>query len=342
MFKLDLSHFKIGKIKLEKNSILVIIAVAAIIITAGLMFADKNSISLAFLKGGMSPQKIAESSIEYINTTILSGGTTASLVSVSEESGVVKMRANIGGTEYDLYATKDGKFLFPEAINMAPKEADNSSNTEAVKKTCESLEKSENPELQAFVVSQCPYGLQMQRVLAKVIEGIPSLASNIKVRYMGTVSNGTLSSMHGEEEAQENMRQICIREEQASKYWKYVSCYMQAGKTDNCLASTGVDTAKLNACVADSGRGLAYAKTDADLTTQYSIKGSPTLIVDGAEVSEFDFGGRTAESVKSIICCSMTDQPQSCSAELDTSSAASSFSTSYTSSSGSNASANCQ
>ena len=77
--------------------------------------------------------------------------------------------------------------------------------------------------------------------------------------------------MHGPEEAQENLRQICIREEQPAKYWNYISCYMKKttataasgmplGDSTGCQASTGVDTAKLNACVSDPSRGLAYAK----------------------------------------------------------------------------------
>jgi len=40
--------------------------------------------------------------------------------------------------------------------------------------------------------------------------------------------NNTIKSMHGAAEAQENLRQICIREEQSGKYWDYVRCYIEA------------------------------------------------------------------------------------------------------------------
>jgi hypothetical protein len=35
------------------------------------------------------------------------------------------------------------------------------------------------------------------------------------------VKNGKIASMHGDEEAKENLRQICIREEQKDKYWLF-------------------------------------------------------------------------------------------------------------------------
>ena len=91
--------------------------------------------------------------------------------------------------------------------------------------------------------------------------------------------------MHGPEEGAENLRQICIREEQPAKYYNYLACYMQKttatassgmplGDSTSCQASTGVDTAKLNACVADPSRGLAYAQKDFDLDTKYNVQGS--------------------------------------------------------------------
>ena len=40
---------------------------------------------------------------------------------------------------------------------------------------------------------------------------------------------------------------------------------MPLGDSPSCQASTGVDTAKLNACVSDPSRGLAYAQKDFDL-----------------------------------------------------------------------------
>ncbi|MEK7658681.1 MAG: heavy-metal-associated domain-containing protein [Patescibacteria group bacterium] len=191
------------------------------------------------------------------------------------------------------------------------------------------LEKSDNPVLEAYVVSRCPFGIQMQRIMADVVKNIPSLANNVKVRYMGAVSNGTISSMHGSAEAQENLRQICLREEQPNKYWSYVSCQMKSGDTTGCETTAGVDASKLNVCVSDSSRGLVYAQKDFDLNSKYQVQGSPTLILNGQQVSEFNFGGRTSDAVKSVICSGFNNQPGSCSTKLTTANAATSFSATY-------------
>ena len=208
---------------------------------------------------------------------------------------------------------------------QAQQQVDSNQQAQAPK----TLEKSDNPVLEAYVVSRCPFGLQMQRIMADVAKNIPSLANNMKVRYMGAVSNGAITSMHGNAEAQENLRQICLREEQSAKYWPYVSCQMKSGDTTGCEAPTGVDSARLSACVSDSSRGISYAQKDFDLNSKYQIQGSPTLILNGSQVSEFDFGGRTAEAVKSVICNGFNSQPGSCSTKLTTANAATSFSATY-------------
>lgn len=330
--------------KMSKNTMLIGVAVIAIIIVGVLILADGKSFSIpGFGKSDDAKAKIA---IEYLNKNVLSGQ-TASLEGVSRESGLIKIKLKIGETAYDSYISNDGKLLFAQAIEIkagdekAAAGTDTTDTTKETAKTCEDLKKTDKAELEAFVVSQCPFGLQMQRVLADVVKNAPALASNIKVRYMGEVANGKITSMHGDKEAQENLKQICIREEQASKYWAYVSCYMKAGETDSCLTSTGIDKAKLTKCTTDANKGLAYAKVDFDLNTKYSVTGSPTLILNGESVSEFDFGGRTSDALKSVICCGSKTQDASCSKTLSKESAASSFSETYSSGTGSTGAANC-
>jgi len=339
--------------KLDKNSLLIGIAIIGIIATGALILAnEKYPGVLKFNFGsGLSNEAIAKKSVDYLNNSVLNGQATASLVSTSEESGLVKLKIKVNNKEFDSYATKDGRFLFPEAFKMEtvatdntqqPAAQNNQPSAEQQKQTCDTLAKADKPILQAFVVSKCPFGLQMQRILADVVKNAPSLAPNIQVVYMGSISNGTLTAMHGTAEAQENLRQICIRDEQAGKYWNYISCHIQKGDVDECLASAGVDKNKVTSCMSDNSRGLAYAKKDVDATEKYNVTGSPTLILGEANVSEFDFGGRTSEAIKTMICCASNSKPSVCSTQLNTSSAASSFSTTYSSglTTGSN-SANC-
>lgn len=191
-------------------------------------------------------------------------------------------------------------------------------------------------------MSQCPYGVQMQRILSEVVKNIPSLATDIKVEYIGAVEEGKITSMHGDAEAQENLRQICIREEQADKYWNYIACHIKKGDVESCLASANVNTTQLNTCLTDAAKGLKYAAADFNSQDEYNVSGSPTLFLNGEKVSEFDFGGRTAEALKTLLCCGFNSTPDLCSQKLTEDSAATGFSETYAGSGSSSGSGGCE
>ena len=229
--------------------------------------------------------------------------------------------------------TPDGKYLIlgqviPTSKNIAQQQ-DNQQDQQKPKATCEDLKKEDTPELDAFVVSYCPFGLQMQRVLTKLVEEVPELKDYIHIKYICSISDGKITSMHGEKEAQEDLRQICIREEQPDKYWEYLTCFIKDDNYTACLDSTGVDTTKLNECMNDSSKGLAYAQEDFDLQKKYSVSGSPTLILNGNRVSEFDFGGRSANAVETLLCCGFNNEPDACNTNATEEQAATSFSETY-------------
>ncbi len=335
--------------KLDKNTMLVGVAVIGVIVVGVLIYANSNSgfsLSNLNLGFGMSKDQIAQKTIDYINNNDLSDS-PVSLSSVSEESGMIKIKIKIGANEFDSYVTKDGKLLFPNVpINMA-ENADTGEDQPAAL-TCDTLEKTAESQLEAFIVSKCPFGLQMQRMIADAVKNIPDLDKYVKVRYIGAVSGDSITAMHGTEEATENLRQICIRDEQRSKYWNYISCHIKAGDVNSCLSSASIDQSKLTACMGDKNRGVAYAKADFDLSDGYNATGSPTLVLNGAEISEFApdgssiFGGRTSDELKTIICCASESKPGFCSTQLNTAQAATNFSETYEGSGGSSgAAANC-
>lgn len=198
---------------------------------------------------------------------------------------------------------------------------------------CINMTKSDQPLLQAFVVSKCPFGLQMQRIMADMIDQSSEMEEYLIVRYIGSVDeeNNTIKAMHGDVEAQENLRQICIREEQPDKYWDYVRCYMREGKTADCLESVSVDVDELNSCTNDTSRGLVYSQEDFDLASKFKITGSPTMLMNDQIVKESDFAtnttnGRSPEAVKDLLCCGFNEEPSFCSRELNESRAATMFS----------------
>ena len=323
--------------KFKKILIPIAIIIAGIFIAGAFVYINQGKIGEPVSEEGLSAQQIAEKAIDYINKNkdTLTGGNTASLLNIAEEGSIYKIRLKVGENEFDSYVTKDGKYLFPGGYNLEEETKEESSTEQPKKMTCEDIKKVEKPFLEAFVVSKCPYGLQMQRILNEIVKNIPSLAGNIRVEYIGAIENGKITSMHGDEEAQENLRQICLREEQQDKYWKYIDCHIKKGDIESCLTGAGVDKSKLDGCMNDNSRGIKYAKADFDLGGKYQVSGSPTLILEGEKVSEFDFGGRTAQAVKTLLCCGFQNLPDICSQKLTEEQAATGFSETYSQSSGS-------
>jgi hypothetical protein len=338
---IDFNSIKNAIVKnINRNNILIAVAVIGIAVTGGLIYLNSNpgfSFPVIF---GMSDSQIAQKAIDYINSNNLASS-PASLVSAVAESGLVKVKIKIGDTEFDSYATRDGKLLFPQAFDMIGKASTDAagqspSPAQTAEEIIASIQKSDKPTLEAFVVARCPFGLQMQRMIADAVKNIPSLAQYVKVEYFGSVSGNTITSMHGDAEAQENLRQICIREEQPAKYWNYVSCQMKTGDTAGCQTSTGINSTALTACVSTPSRGVAYAQKDFDLATKYGVTGSPTLVVNGLTVPEYTsdnqpvFGSaRSSDEIKTIVCDASNTQSAFCSTKLNTAQAATSFSQTY-------------
>lgn len=265
-------------------------------------------------------ETLRKKTIPDVIAKMVGAGTKVTINPLKNTNGIYEFELLIGegdkAQKYTSYITKDGKILFTSGIKLSDLEK-KTNQAEAKKLTCEDLNKVETAKLTAFVVADCPYGLQMQRVFKVALNEQPALASNLEVRYIGSIENNKITSMHGDKEAQENLKQICIREEQKNLYWPYVSCYMQEGKSEDCSITAGLDTIGLQTCMTDETKGIAYAQKDFDLASKYQIGSSPTLLLNDKQiVSEFDFGGRVANSLKQIVCCGSKTQGDYCKTDL--------------------------
>jgi FKBP-type peptidyl-prolyl cis-trans isomerase 2 len=154
------------------------------------------------------------------------------------------------------------------------------------------------PTLQTFVMSYCPYGIQMEKSVLPAYKLLKNKA-NFEIRFVSY-------TMHGEKEETENKRQACIREEQSSKFWAYLECFLEDGNASRCIEEVGIDSAKLDTCM--STKAEDYLAVDKELNTKYGVQGSPTTILDETEAKIT----RTPEGVKSAVCNAFTDKPSEC------------------------------
>ncbi|MCX6791151.1 MAG: hypothetical protein NTV62_03105, partial [Candidatus Gribaldobacteria bacterium] len=183
------------------KNLIIGVLVLILLVMAGYMVWATNMVNY------VSKEKASQKALDYINKEMLGGKFTAEVSGkVEEDKGIYqlyKFKIKIDGQEIPsfVYVTRDGKILFPESAVLQP-----ASSTPAVAKpvTCDSVKKADQPMLEAFIVSNCPYGLQMQRVLAEIVKADSTIANNFKIEYMGAIEGGKITSMHGDKEAQEN------------------------------------------------------------------------------------------------------------------------------------------
>lgn len=303
--------------KITKFLIPIAVVIAALIIAQVLYY-----ISGTRIPGVLSSKEAAERAINYINSVALNGQATASLLEVIEESGLYRIRLTIENQTYESYVTKDGKILFPQGtkISQETPEAPISEETE--------LPKTNNPQVQLFVMSFCPWGNQAEELMRPTAE-LLRVGANIELHYV-IYSNyrgggpeycldeeSKYCSMHGIQELNQGVRELCVQKYQGDKFWNFVeeinsSCNYQ--DVDSCWESVakkvGVDVAGVKTCQKDET--LEILAQELALNQKYGIAGSPQLIINGAEYQ----GPRSSEAYKQGICSAFNSLPEECSQVL--------------------------
>ncbi|MDO9509875.1 MAG: hypothetical protein Q7J14_01140 [Candidatus Magasanikbacteria bacterium] len=190
--------------------------------------------------------------------------------------------------------------------------------------------KADKPVVELFTMTYCPYGLQMQKAFLPVMELLKDKA-NLSIKFVSY-------AMHDKQEIDENNVQYCLQEEQDDKLIAYLKCFTVNGDSSSCLKESKVNESKLNSCISAtdkkfgitaayndkaswlSGRYPIYP-VDQTLNDQYGVQGSPTLVINGAQVQS----ARSPEAVKQVVCAAFNEQPSECAQVLSTASASPSF-----------------
>jgi len=161
------------------------------------------------------------------------------------------------------------------------------------------------PTLQAFVMTHCPYGTQMEKGIIPAYKLLKDKA-NFEIRFV-------YYTMHGEKEDTETKRQLCIREEQSGKFWTYLECFLEdESYASKCMDEASIDESKINECMTEKADD--YWAVDKELNTKYEIQGSPTTVLDEKEVQIYP---RSPEDVKKAVCAAFETEPEECSETLD-------------------------
>ena len=226
--------------------------------------------------------------------------------------------AKVGGKEnYDLLNKIQLKQIIPfleqqKAQNPdlgkdTPTAGTQAQPTQAQQPAKPKAKKADRPTVDLFVMSYCPFGLQAEKAFVPLIDKFKKYA-DIEVKFVQY-------TMHGLKEAQENTRQYCIRTEQTDKFAGYAECFVKNGDYESCLKSTAIDTKKLDTCYTDKFAafggnakfdvqgGNPEFPADKDAALAAGVQGSPTLVINGAQVE----ANRTQSGYAKAICDAFTD-----------------------------------
>ncbi len=251
----------------------------------------------------------------FIQDTLLQGAAQVTLENITEEKGLYKFNVLVDGKPAAVfYTTKDGNLLFTQSINVedAKKQA---IEAKAMQEEATKPNKADVPEVQLFVMSRCPYGVQAENAIKPVLDALKNKIS-FELRFIANRNeDGTFSSLHGTPEIQEDLRQVCAANVYPN-YMDYVVCRnanINSGDWQSCATKNNMNAEIIKAC-SEGKEGDALLAKNIALGNSIGVGSSPTIIIN----SQSYRGQRTPEGFLTAICSTFNNPPKECSQQLGT------------------------
>jgi len=248
------------------------------------------------------------------------------VTNIQDIGSIYKVSIYFQGSSINIYASKDGRYLLPNLINLsAPVTTTSIPQFSPVP--------SDFPDVKLFVMSFCPYGTQAELFMKPIYDTFKNF-TNISLIFIVNVNGNDIShvsSLHGSLEVLEDARQVCIQKIYGKDMlWSYVenfdkNCYPNSVENKDLYTScTSNEEKKLNInstliqnCM-NSSEVIQTLKEYQNLTQQYNVYGSPTLVINNSTYN--DNFGRSTQAYQKAICLAFLSQPSACSQNLNSSS----------------------
>ena len=154
------------------------------------------------------------------------------------------------------------------------------------------------PYVEIFVMSYCPYSLQAEKAILPLKEVFGERVK-IDIHYLHYV-------LEGDKEKNENIRQICIRNDFSGKFFAYLECFAENGDSEVCLEEIGVDYEKLNDCENKKGKDYYFNES---MLSRERVDTAPVLFINGEKI---DYSPRSTKNALNLICEGFIKQPREC------------------------------
>jgi len=153
-----------------------------------------------------------------------------------------------------------------------------------------------------YVMSQCPYGTQVEDAIFPVLEKMGDGVDFQLHFIVKETAPGVFQSLHGDKEVKGNIAQLCAKSYYPDGYLKFIACQNKDMANvdtnwESCASGLGMDTSKLKSCL-ESDEGKDLLRTSMQRTMQRGATGSPTIYIADVPYS----GQRDAASFQREIC----------------------------------------
>lgn len=217
---------------------------------------------------------------------------------------------------YDVFNPKEKISEVQGSTESNEKNQDSSSGKAS---ETESFEKSSKPKVNLFVMSFCPYGNLAENTIKPVIDLLGEKV-DWNLNYIASAGDKAISSLHGQPEVDQDMRELCVKElYDSSKMWDFLLYVNKnCGSDGSCWKeganSTNISADSVEKCVVEKGFDLLSA--DSKIAEKVSAQASPTLFINGTKSNSiYSYGN--PNKVKDAVCSAFEETPKECETELE-------------------------
>ncbi|MBS1266895.1 MAG: hypothetical protein MAG795_00864 [Candidatus Woesearchaeota archaeon] len=168
-------------------------------------------------------------------------------------------------------------------------------------------ENQESARLEFYVMSQCPYGTQVEDGIKSVLDEMGD-AIDFSIDFIAKdLGDGKFESLHGESEVMGNIVQLCAMQYAPDRYIDMIECMNKnansiPGNWESCAKQAGINTKSVGKCY-EGNEGKKLLSESILRSNARGASGSPTIYLN----DELYQGGRDALSFKRAICNQIPD-----------------------------------
>jgi 2-hydroxychromene-2-carboxylate isomerase len=170
---------------------------------------------------------------------------------------------------------------------------------------------SDKARLEFYVMSQCPYGIQVLDAIAPVLKKMGG-SVDFSVDYIGQATGDTFNSLHGQGEVDEDIRELCAIKNYPEnyKFMEYIVCRdrdIRGTGWEKCASDNGMDAAKIKSC-SEGAEGKELLKASFAKASKAGATGSPTMMINGQAYR----GGRKDTDFMTALCGATGGKASAC------------------------------